>query len=67
MLKANNLQRRSGNVIFNNIYFTPVVTLSQRKQAYELRVERRSKENKVSLLKKSLVRSVVFNTTTLVK
>ena len=67
MLKANNLQRRSGNVIFNNIYFTPVVTLSQRKQAYELRVERRSKENKVSLLKKSLARSVVFNTTTLVK
>ena len=45
ILKANNLLRKSEDVVYSNIYFTPDLTKNQRKQAYELRVERRSREN----------------------
>ena len=38
--------RRSKNVVYNNIYFTPDLNKNQRKRAYELRVERRPRENK---------------------
>ena len=45
ILKANNLLRKSEDVVYSNIYFTPDLTKNQRKQAYELRVERRTREN----------------------
>ena len=45
ILKANNLLRKSEDVVYSNIYFTPDLTKNQRKQAYELRVERRLREN----------------------
>ena len=45
ILKANNLLRKSEDVVYSNIYFTPDLTKNQRKHAYELRVERRSREN----------------------
>ena len=44
ILKANSLLRNCEEDIFSNIYFTPDLTKNQRKQAYELRSERRSRE-----------------------
>ena len=44
ILKANTLLRNGEEDIFSNIYFTPDLTKNQRKQAYELRSERRSRE-----------------------
>ena len=35
ILKANNLLRKSEDVVYSNIYFTPDLTKNQRKQAYE--------------------------------
>ena len=46
ILKANSLLRSCTDVIFNNIYFTPDLTKNQRKQAFELRSERRKREEK---------------------
>ena len=46
ILKANSLLRNSEDDIFSNVYFTPDLTKNQRKAAYELRVERRSREAK---------------------
>ena len=46
ILTANKMLRRSEDFVYNNIYFTPDLTKNQRKQAYELRVERRSREGK---------------------
>ena len=46
ILKANSLLRSCTDNIFNNIYFTPDLTKNQRKQAFELRSERRKREEK---------------------
>ena len=46
ILTANKMLRRSEDFVYNNIYFTPDLTKNQRKQAYELRVERRSRASK---------------------
>ena len=44
ILRSNSKLRKSANAVYTNIYFTPDLTKNQRKQAYELRVERRSRE-----------------------
>ena len=45
ILKASSLLRNSASDdVFSNVYFTPDLTKSQRKAAYELRVERRHRE-----------------------
>ena len=44
ILKANSLLRNCENDIFNNIYFTPDLTKIQRKRAFDLRAERRLRE-----------------------
>ena len=45
ILKASSLLRNSPtDDVFSNVYFTPDLTKNQRKVAYELRVERRSRE-----------------------
>ena len=47
ILKASSLLRNSpSDDVFSNVYFTPDLTKNQRKVAYELRVERRSREEK---------------------
>ena len=43
-MRSNSKLRNSANAVYTNIYFTPDLTKNQRKQAYELRVERRSRE-----------------------
>ena len=44
IFKANSLLRRCEHDIFSNIYFTPDLTKIQRKRAFDLRAERRLKE-----------------------
>ena len=44
ILMANSLLRNCENDVFNNIYFTPDLTKIQRKRAFDLRAERRLKE-----------------------
>ena len=44
ILKVNSLLRNCENDVFNNIYFTPDLTKIQRKRAFDLRAERRLKE-----------------------
>ena len=46
ILKANSLLRSCADEIFSNIYFTPDLTKNQRKQAFDLRSERRKREEK---------------------
>ena len=46
ILTANKMLRRCEDFVYNNIYFSPDLTKNQRKQAYELRAERRSREDK---------------------
>ena len=43
---ANSLLRSCDDDIFGNIYFTPDLTKTQRKKAYELRTERRLREER---------------------
>ena len=45
ILRANTKLRKNTNRVYSNIYFTPDLTKNQRKQAYDLRVERRSRED----------------------
>ena len=60
-LKANSLLRNSEDDIFSNVYFTPDLTKNQRKAAYELRMERRSREERGETnLKISIGKIVVF-------
>ena len=44
-MRANTKLRKNTNEVYSNIYFTPDQTKNQRKQAYDLRVERRSRED----------------------
>ena len=46
ILTANSLLRSCDDDIFGNIYFTPDLTKTQRKKAYELRTERRLREER---------------------
>ena len=46
ILKANSLLQSCADEIFSNIYFTPDLTKNQRKQAFDLRSERRKREEK---------------------
>ena len=46
ILKANSLLRSCENDIFSTIYFTPDLTKIQRKRAFDLRTERRLREEK---------------------
>ena len=46
ILKSNTLLRNCADEIFSNIYFTPDLTKNQRKEAFDLRTERRKREEK---------------------
>ena len=45
-LKAHSILRSCEYTIFSNIYFTPDLTKNQRRKAYELRLEKRTREKK---------------------